>query len=98
MTGRQSIWIGFDPREADAFAVARNSIRRHIISPVPARGVVLADLRQRGLYTRPTSRKDGRLWDEISEAPMATEFACSRFLVPHLAGSGWALFMDCDML
>ena len=29
---------------------------------------------------------------------MATEFACSRFLVPRLAGSGWALFMDCDML
>ncbi|MBN9548786.1 MAG: hypothetical protein J0H31_07870, partial [Alphaproteobacteria bacterium] len=85
-------------REIDAFAVARNSIRRHMISPVSARGVVLADLRARGLYTRPTSRKDGRLWDEISEAPMATEFACSRFLVPHLASSGWALFMDCDML
>lgn len=59
---------------------------------------MLSSLRERGLYTRPTSRKDGRLWDEISEAPMATEFACSRFLVPHLAGSGWALFMDCDML
>jgi lipopolysaccharide biosynthesis glycosyltransferase len=29
---------------------------------------------------------------------MATEFACSRFLVPRLAQSGWALFMDCDML
>ncbi|TIU82677.1 MAG: glycosyltransferase [Mesorhizobium sp.] len=29
---------------------------------------------------------------------MATEFACSRFLVPRLAKSGWALFMDCDML
>jgi lipopolysaccharide biosynthesis glycosyltransferase len=29
---------------------------------------------------------------------MATEFAISRFLVPHLAKSGWALFMDCDML
>ena len=98
MAGKQSIWIGFDPREIDAFAVARNSIRRHMISPVSARGVVLADLRARGLYHRPTSRKDGRLWDEISEAPMATEFACSRFLVPHLANSGWALFMDCDML
>ncbi len=29
---------------------------------------------------------------------MATEFAISRFLCPHLAGSGWAIFMDCDML
>jgi len=95
---KHSIWIGFDPREADAFAVARYSINRHLITPIPIRGVVLSELRARGLYTRPTSRKDGRLWDEISEAPMATEFACSRFLVPHLAGSGWALFMDCDML
>jgi lipopolysaccharide biosynthesis glycosyltransferase len=29
---------------------------------------------------------------------MATEFAVSRFLVPHLARGGLALFMDCDML
>ena len=95
---KHSIWIGFDPREADAFAVARYSINRHLITPIPVRGVVLTDLRTGGLYNRPTSRKDGRLWDEISDAPMATEFACSRFLVPRLAGSGWALFMDCDML
>lgn len=29
---------------------------------------------------------------------MSTEFAISRFLTPHLAGRGLALFMDCDML
>jgi hypothetical protein len=95
---KHSIWIGFDPREAAAFAVAKHSINRHLITPIPVRGVVLTDLMTGGLYNRPTSRKDGRLWDEISDAPMATEFACSRFLVPRLAGSGWALFMDCDML
>ncbi|TGQ95408.1 hypothetical protein EN851_07780 [Mesorhizobium sp. M8A.F.Ca.ET.208.01.1.1] len=95
---KQSIWIGFDPREADAFAVCRHSIHRYLIAPVPVRGVVLSQVRARGLYTRPTSRREGRLWDDISGAPMATEFACSRFLVPHLAGSGWALFMDGDML
>jgi hypothetical protein len=95
---KHSIWIGFDPREAAAFAVAKHSINRHLITPIPVRGLVLTDLRTGGLYNRPTSRRDGRLWDEISEAPMATEFACSRFLVPRLAGSGWALFMDCDML
>lgn len=38
------------------------------------------------------------MWDVISDAPCATEFSCSRFLVPHLAKSGWALFMDCDIL
>lgn len=95
---KASIWIGFDAREAAAYAVARYSIRRRLIMPIPIRGLVLSDLRERGLYTRPTSIRDGRLWDDISEAPMATEFAVSRFLVPHLAGGGWALFMDCDML
>lgn len=95
---KHSIWIGFDPREADAFAVARHSINRHLITPIPVRGVVLTNLRTGGLYNRPTSRREGRLWDDISEAPMATEFSCSRFLVPALAKSGWAVFMDCDML
>lgn len=98
MNKKLSVWIGFDPREADAFAVARHSVRNNCILPIQVRGLVLSSLREKGLYSRPTSRKDGRLWDEISEAPMATEFACSRFLVPHLAHNGWALFMDCDML
>ena len=98
--GRQalSIWIGFDMREAVAFAVAKESIRQHLNRPVPVYGLVLDELRGVGLYTRPTERRGGQLWDVISDAPMSTEFACSRFLVPHLAGGGWALFQDCDML
>jgi hypothetical protein len=96
---KQSIHIGFDPREAHAFAVARRSTRRQLTLPIPTSGLVLADLKARGLYTRPTSRRDGRLWDDISDAPMATEFACSRFLVPYLNNyDGWAVFMDSDML
>lgn len=95
---KRSVWIGFDPREADAFAVARDTAIRHMVNPIPVHGLVLSDLVRKGLYWRPTGRKDGVLWDEISDAPMSTEFACSRFLVPHLAGSGWALFMDADML
>ncbi len=95
---RRSIWIGFDPREADAFAVARQSVRKRLNTPIPIRGLVMSDLRRKGLYSRPTSIRDGRLWDDISDAPMSTEFACSRFLVPHLAMTGWALFMDADML
>jgi lipopolysaccharide biosynthesis glycosyltransferase len=98
MSERVSVFIGWDPREADAFAVARNSAQRRTRMPVPIRGVVLDDLRAKGLYTRPTSRRDGRLWDDISDAPMSTEFAISRFLVPKLAEEGWALFMDSDML
>jgi lipopolysaccharide biosynthesis glycosyltransferase len=95
---RQTVWVGFDPREAAAFAVARHSIATRLKTPIPIRGLVLADLKAQGLYTRPTSIRDGRMWDDISEAPMSTEHANARFLVPHLAQSGWAVFMDGDML
>lgn len=100
------VWIGFDPREAAAFAVARESIRQWH-QHIPIRGVVLSDLQDRGLYYRPTRYKLGRLWDDISGAHMSTEFAISRFLVPALMASqpesvtcprGWAIFMDCDVL
>lgn len=106
MTKRlMSVWIGFDPREAAAFAVARESIwkfDRHIM----VKGVVLSDLQINGMYYRPTERRLGKLWDKISEAPMATEFAISRFLVPAIVKKhankwhpgNWALFMDCDVL
>lgn len=66
----------------------------------------MSELAARGYYHRSTSKRDGRLWDDISGAPMSTEFAISRFLVPHLVAlqttggnpRGWAAFMDCDML
>lgn len=96
---RQSIWIGFDMREAAAFAVAAHSARRKTFAPIPVTGLVLSQLQLAGLYKRPTLRRGAQLFDVISEAPMSTEFAISRFLVPHLAGgSGWALFMDSDVL
>lgn len=94
----RTIYIGFDHREAAQFAVCRNSIRRHLRQPIEIRGLVLPDLQAKGLYKRPTEVRDGRLFDVISDHPMATEFALSRFLVPRLAGGGLALFMDCDML
>ena len=98
MLKRQTLWVGYEPREAGAYAVAQHSIARNTITAMRPRGLILDDLKEQGLYYRPTSRNDGKLWDDISEAPMATEFAISRFLVPHLAGTGWALFMDCDVL
>ncbi len=95
---RSSIWIGFDPREAAAFAVAKLTAARLTTQPIPIRGIILDEMREQGLYRRPTSRRDGRLWDDISDAPMSTEFAISRFLTPILAKDGLALFMDADML
>ena len=95
---RESIFVGFDPREAAAFLVTVSSIRRHLSRRISIVGLELDDLRRSGLYTRPTIFNNGRLLDTISEHPMSTEFAISRFLVPTLAGKGWALFLDCDML
>jgi hypothetical protein len=95
-----SIWIGFDPRPAETqgFAVARQSIRRRLTMPIPIHGLILQQVRDAGLYDRPTEQRDGRLWDAVSGAPMSTEFAISRFLVPCLARTGWALFVDADVM
>jgi lipopolysaccharide biosynthesis glycosyltransferase len=98
-----SIFIGFDPREAAAYAVCRSSIDYFLTQQIPVKPIILDEMRDRGLYWRKTEWKQSAadkpvLWDVISEAPMSTEFAISRFLTPHLARTGWALFMDCDML
>jgi len=103
MQPKISIWIGWDPREAPAFAIAKFSCRRNLNLPIPVKGLVLEVLKSKGLYRRPMEfRKTDAgvpiLWDIISEAPQSTEHANSRFLVPYLAGSGWALFCDGDML
>lgn len=94
---KRSIWVGFDPRETDAFDVAVKTARAHAPG-VEINAISLAELRKKGLYWRPTSRRSGQLWDLISDAPMSTEFAVSRFMAPILAGSGLALFMDADVM
>lgn len=76
---------------------------KHLTEPIPIHGVVLAQLQADGLYERPVEHIAGRMFDVRSRradynGAMSTEFAISRFFVPRLAGSGWALFMDCDML
>jgi lipopolysaccharide biosynthesis glycosyltransferase len=95
----RSIWLGWDPREQEAFHVCRYSIRQRMKKTIPVYSLVLEQLRNSRLYYRPTEYKaDGRMWDVISNAPMATEFAISRFLIGHLARHGYAMFLDCDML
>lgn len=99
----RSIWIGFEPREADAYAVTFKSIARRLSHEIEIRGVVLDHVKRDGLYWRETesrSNPQGRrqLWDVTSNWWMSTEFAISRFLTPALAKGGLALFMDCDML
>ncbi len=89
------IYMGFDPRETEAYEVARSSIIRRsaiMASVIPLR------LHELPMLTRPIERKDGRMWCPISQAPMATEFAISRFCVPFIRKEGWAAFMDCDIV
>jgi hypothetical protein len=94
-----NIYIGFDPRESAAFWVARNSIERRLrFHTIDTSSLNTKALRASGCYTRRHLRKEGRLWDVISDAPMSTEFAITRFLVPYLAQSGWALFVDADVM
>lgn len=98
-----SIWIGFDPREAAAFAIARASVERNIPRCWPIYGLVLPVLQAAGLYRRPIELRPSAadkpvMWDVLSDAPMSTEHANARFLVPRLAKEGWAVFMDGDML
>jgi hypothetical protein len=98
----RSIYIGYDVREAETFAICRHTLRRYA-PDIPINAISLEDVRDAGLYWRPTSRDEkGRLFDDISDAPMSTEFAISRFLTPVLAKAagrtGWALFMDSDIL
>ncbi len=89
------IYLGWDPREEEAYRVARESIVKRTKHPLNVYPLKLDHL---AMLTRPIEREDGKMWDPISEAPMSTEFAISRFCVPFLQRDGWALFADCDII
>jgi len=77
------IFIGYDPREAIAYHTCVNSIIRHATKPVSIIPVAL------------------NLFADYKEihADGSNHFIYTRFLVPHLMGfSGWALFIDGDMI
>lgn len=93
-----SLFIGYDPREDQAYRVCAYSVRVRSSIPLAINPIHLHKIQTSGLYTRPTQRRDHKLWDMISDAPMSTEFAISRFLTPHLSKTQWAIFCDCDFL
>jgi hypothetical protein len=98
-----SVYVGWDPREQEAFDVCCYSIRKRSSIPLNIYPIVMSELKEQGLYSRTTEMRDGKLWDTISGAPMSTEFAITRFAVPLLSrikadNAKWALFCDCDFL
>lgn len=91
------VYIGHDRREIAAYTAAVKSL----CAQSPAAQITRLDatrLFDAGMLRRPQDQRGTITYDIISNAPQATEFAISRFLVPHLAHEGWALFTDCDVV
>lgn len=104
---QRTIWIGWDRREAAAFAVARESCLKHLSPEIPVYGLLLDDLIKTGLYTReikylPSAADRPVMWDVVSEHAQSTDHANARFFIVPLARrlgiSGWALFVDGDVM
>lgn len=94
----KKVYIGYDELEKEAYEVTKSSLLRYspdaIVTPLE-----ISKLHAMGLLRRPVDRRgDNHSYDLWSNAPAATDFAISRFLVPHLSQTGWALFVDCDMV
>ena len=87
MQGYLRVFIGWDPKQAVAYDVARYSLVRHSSITLEVIPLKQSELRESGMYWRPRD-------------PLAsTEFTYTRFLVPYLAEyAGFALFFDCDFL
>lgn len=89
------IYIGVDQREPKSLRACVNSL-----APFGYAKPSFLDserLAARGLLWRPQDRRGG-IYDLISDAPCSTDFAISRFLVPIIHQSGWALFVDSDVI
>ncbi len=79
------IFIGYDPRESVAYHVLSHSLLRLSSGPLCITPLSLASV--------------AHCFKRERDPNQSTDFAFSRFLVPHLCDfDGWALFMDCDML
>lgn len=100
--------IGFDRRFPLAYAVTVNSLKHcdemrvydhHSNQLSSISPILLPHLYATGEYTRATTRNNAQMFDEVSGAPMSTEFAISRFFIPYLSKyRGWTLFCDSDFL
>jgi hypothetical protein len=96
-----TVFIGYDLREPEAYAVAEHSLRSRASVPVNVVPLKLGEPPVSSWLDRPIERRGGQMWCPISAAPMATEFAISRFGVvwsESVTGEGWSLFCDCDVL
>lgn len=89
------VYIGYDEREHDAAVAALKSLKRYGID---AELLCESRLRAYGLYWRVADERGGQDYDLASNETRSTRFKFTRFLVPALAQSGFALFVDCDVI
>ena len=93
------VFIGFDKREKLAWEVCAASMQAHTGEPVTIAPISRSGLIAMGDYHRPQHEYEGIEYDDLSRAPVSTDFAIARFWVPYLAPrGGWALYCDCDFL
>ena len=79
------VFIGYDEKEKVAYNVLSYSILKNSTRPVAITPIYLPNIRDDFVRERLPKQ--------------STDFAFSRFMIPHLMNyQGWALFMDCDML
>lgn len=79
------IFIGYDSQQPEASAVCEYSLRKHSSTELEITHLRQTELRESNDYFR---RDAG-----------STEFAYTRFLVPHLSKfQGWSMFVDSDFL
>lgn len=91
------VFIGYDRREPRTYEAARCSLVMNASMPVSVHKLDSERLADTGLLRRPQDAR-GQRYDILSNANASTEFAISRFLVPILHQSGWALFCDSDVI
>lgn len=91
------VFIGYDSKENEAYRAAVKSLKMHSRIEMEPEPLVSSRLQAGGLLHRTVDTR-GQMYDMPSNAPCSTEFAASRFLVPILCQTGWALFTDCDVI
>lgn len=98
MTAPIRAFIGYDKAEDDAWHVAASTMQKNTSAPVHITKLEQNWLRRVGLYRRHVFEADGQMYDTVDRLPFSTEFSYTRFLVPSLCQTGWALFCDSDFL
>jgi len=93
------IFIGYDEREAATAEVARKSLCEVTDDQLEPEMLCMPKLVDQGLLShRVIDQRGSQDYDLVSNATQSTRFAISRFLTPILCQSGYALFVDSDVV